>query len=703
MAYEIRYTDTVNKGSIFVEDGTLNSETSLVLPGRNVTSYGQAVAENFLHLLENFANTEAPERPVEGQLWYDNSDGVDQLKVYDGTNWAAAGGLKKASSEPAVANSSAGDLWVNTENQQLYLFTGSAWILVGPDFSDGLLTGTQAENIIGTDDKSYNVLTVKIEDKPAIIISSQEFIPKTAIAGFRTGIKPGINISSIPLIGNQQLKYYGTAEKAEALVVGGQVISASNFLRGDGVSSSDFELRVRNNEGIKIGTESQFTLGVSETSGVITNNTNGSSIDFRLNNGNLTPTVVRIDSTGNVGINNLAPEENLDIRGNIKVAQRVGEPETGFITVESTIQSDNIGTGSIVTKGGVGISRNLNVGGDADIGGVLTTNNIVPDQPATRNIGTTNNKFNQIHATSFIGNLQGNVNGTVSGRSGSADRLASATTFAVGGDVENSSFEFDGQTGGSTKTFDIRIANSFISNKQEIFDISNADELLINKTTGETGVYRVKKSNFLKTIPLVPAGVVLPFGGNRLPPGWLLCDGSEVKKTDFFLLWEAIGHNFRDPQLLSDLGVNTFALPDMRGRFPLGLDNIGGQSANRVTDLAADSIGGNSGNESKDIVKANLPDHDHDLNDEQRQQYYAVRVSSAAATANSVIPLTLEPGLGGTLGLASSGGIKGGGALGNNVFREITNAQGEVIEKLGAPFNVMNPFLAFTYIIYTGQ
>ena len=65
-------------------------------PGRGTTAYGQAVNENFLHLLENFANTTAPLRPVEGQLWYDSTQGVDQLKVYDGTNWVASGGLKKA-------------------------------------------------------------------------------------------------------------------------------------------------------------------------------------------------------------------------------------------------------------------------------------------------------------------------------------------------------------------------------------------------------------------------------------------------------------------------------------------------------------------------------------------------------------------------------------------------------------------------------
>ena len=56
MAYTIPYTDQANKGTITIQDSTLNQDTSLKLPGRNTTAYGSAIAENFLHLLENFAS-----------------------------------------------------------------------------------------------------------------------------------------------------------------------------------------------------------------------------------------------------------------------------------------------------------------------------------------------------------------------------------------------------------------------------------------------------------------------------------------------------------------------------------------------------------------------------------------------------------------------------------------------------------------------
>ena len=55
---------------------------------------------------------------------------VDQLKLYDGTTWISAPGLKKATQRP-MPTIVTGDPWVDTDNQQLYLYTGLGWVLVG--------------------------------------------------------------------------------------------------------------------------------------------------------------------------------------------------------------------------------------------------------------------------------------------------------------------------------------------------------------------------------------------------------------------------------------------------------------------------------------------------------------------------------------------------------------------------------------------
>ena len=68
-----------------VADGTVNTTaTDLYLVGRALTDYGTYENENYVFLLENFANSTAPTQPVLGQLWY-NSD-TDEISTYSSTD-----------------------------------------------------------------------------------------------------------------------------------------------------------------------------------------------------------------------------------------------------------------------------------------------------------------------------------------------------------------------------------------------------------------------------------------------------------------------------------------------------------------------------------------------------------------------------------------------------------------------------------------
>ncbi len=671
MAYTIAYTDQANKGTITIEDNTLNTVTDLKIPGRNTTAYGTAISENFLHLLENFASATEPSNPVEGQLWYDSTPGKEQLKVYNLPDWVPVGGIIRGTTEPEAANSQIGDLWTDTDNQQLYLFTGSGWILVGPTFSDGLNTGPIPVTVTGTDNLTYSIVQIEVNAQPVAIISTDEFVPKTVIPGFTT-IKPGITLSTRDVTGDGAAKFYGTAEKAESLIVNNVNVSAGNFLRSDVVSTTLNALNVQNNAGINYGINSEMNIGIEGNAGIIQHQVAGSNIDMRVRNAGTSKTVVRVDSDLKVGINNEAPEEALDVTGNVQ--------SSGVLKINDVTDATTIGTGSAIIKGGVGIAKNLFVGGLTELENTLTSRNIEPDQSNVRNIGAALNKYKTIYATTFIGNLTGNVSGTVSGRAGSADKLTSSTTFRLTGDVSAEDFVFDGQVGGSTKTFTTSISNTIVSNKQNITETQVDDEFLLNRTTGDTGLKKVSRRNLLKAVAVNPPGVVVPYAGAATPTGWLLCDGSEYVIAEFQQLFDAIGYTFKDtPE------TGKFAVPDLRGRFPLGLDNMNGVSANRVTSNSADSLGGSGGTETKTISIQNLPEHEHDLRSPSGEQFFAVREINTGDTVpsgaqRSTFDVASQQN---SQRLLTSGGVLDGGN--------------------GDPLDVMNPFLSMKYIIYTGR
>ncbi len=94
----------------------------------------------------------------------------------------------------------------------------------------------------------------------------------------------------------------------------------------------------------------------------------------------------------------------------------------------------------------------------------------------------------------------------------------------------------------------------------------------------------------------VPSGSITAYGATTTPSGWVLCDGETYdasSDTSFQDLFDVIGNVFGG----SD---NTdFQTPDLRGRFMLGLDNMGGTAANVVTAAEADSLGSSSGLENQ--------------------------------------------------------------------------------------------------------
>ena len=693
MAYLINYSDS-NKGTISIEDSTINQTTSLDIPGRNTTSYGSVIAESFLKLLENFSNTAAPRNPIQGQLWYDTSTGVNSLKLYDGTSWVNAGGLKKGNNAPAVASSLTGDLWADTDNNQLYIFTGSAWTLVGPEYSAGLLTGANPLTVTGKDEVNYTVLQIEVQGNPIAIYSTRSFSPKSTIVGFSI-IQPGLNLSSANIAGAGIGKYYGTAEKAENLVVSANElpVAASKFLRSDVSSTTNEQLIISNDKGLRIGVTNTIDIAVSNGTGQMVNQTQGAPLDFKIKNDDgIQKNVLRIDSTEKVGINTITPAEALDVAGSIQASNN--------LIVQGTTDSTSIGTGSVKISGGVGIAKKLWVGNAVNIAGTTTSASIEPSATQTFNLGSSEKRWQTVHAVQFRGDIVGNVTGTVTGGAANANKLTTASTFQLSGDVSSNQITFDGSTGGTTKVFTTAISNTFIANKTLATAPRQDDEVIINRVSGDsTGVFKISQSALVSSVPVIPIGTIVPFGGVNLPAGWLLCDGSEQRIADYLDLYNAIQFQFKDQ---SQVASGFFGLPDFRGRFPLGADNMGGTSANRVTDVNADTVGLASGVESRAIDVKNLPEHEHDLRSPKGAQFYVILDDSGTPQDADTIIYDAPTGNQAGQARTSSGGLLNRRNITYNQNTGLEQFETFDISELGTPFNVLNPFLTVKYIIYSG-
>lgn len=89
----------------------------------------------------------------------------------------------------------------------------------------------------------------------------------------------------------------------------------------------------------------------------------------------------------------------------------------------------------------------------------------------------------------------------------------------------------------------------------------------------------------------VPPGSITSYAGNTVPSGWLLCDGSTLNKNDYPELFSAIGYIYGG-------SGNSFKLPNLSGRFPLGKGS-------------SHSLAETGGNETVTLTTAQMPSHTH--------------------------------------------------------------------------------------------
>jgi hypothetical protein len=581
MAISINYTD----GRIITVDDKEKDETStpITFLGKGYSQgYSEVVGENFLHVLENFAFPSPPSPAVKGQLWFNTNNLVNNdtlastsinsygLKVYDGSNWLPLGVLKKSSQIPTLesaesTNLSLGDLYVDTAKQQLYIFNESGWTLVGPQFNAAEKTGIEVDVITdASNNVARPVLSVFVKTRRVAIISDQEFTPKSVIEGFPI-IKQGINLTTSSLsTSSAGTKFWGVSEKAETLIVGDETVDAKNFLRSDKTSTTGFGVNIRNNNGLSIGNDLSFNIGTESTGSFLYNKILGSTIDLRLRKSNAIRTVLRVSSNndnlqrGSVGINVLAPEESLDVDGNIKT--------TGKLIITG---SDN---NSISTQGGLTVQKSVSINQNLTVGGLITSQDIEPSS-SLYNLGSTGKKWGTIYAD-YIGDasnqvvIYGQLNGVYNGNTtGFSGGFLNSVGVELLGDTRG---QFSFKNSGQNVSFTTNLAPDVISSKPETTGFVNSDVLLLERNNT---LYRIKKSTMVSTMPVVPLGTILLHSGDSvsIPQGYLPCNGQEVLVSEYNNLYQLIQYKFKPQSELSGppSGISTFALPDLRLEVPI--------------------------------------------------------------------------------------------------------------------------------------
>tara|TARA_Y200000002_G_scaffold380447_1_gene391951 strand:- start:2251 stop:4335 length:2085 start_codon:yes stop_codon:yes gene_type:complete len=431
MAYQINKTN----GDLLVNlvDGQVNTQTTdISLIGRNYSGFGESINENFVKMLENFTNTQAPATPLTGQLWYDS--GEARLKLYDGAQFKSAGGPIVSPTQPQMVT---GDLWIDNQNNKLYFYDGTDLVLVGPDFSSSEGTsGFTTETVLDTTQSNRTLVNLNVGGQKEAILSNIRFTPNSAnpITGIVGAVEKGINII------DDDFKFHGTATSADTIInAQGVKKNASQFMPTDANATSNGTISTINNGGITVGPEDNINIGIVANQTIIANQVRDRNLDIQVRKASGATSAIKVDTANSyLGIFKASPTATLDVGGSVKI--------DGDLTVSGNTFSTDVDNLRIKDKNiELAITSDSTVLPDADVNdaGIIVKAN--PDDKEfiwklATNAFTSNVFFDSSAGYKINGNTV--ISGTTLGTITSAPQMQTLGTLTALG-VDN--VEVDGQ------------------------------------------------------------------------------------------------------------------------------------------------------------------------------------------------------------------------------------------------------------------
>jgi len=370
MAYTVNKTNSAASPNQYtVQDGVVNTQTDLSFVGKGYAGYGEVIAENFLALMENFANPTAPTKPIQGQLWYDTAE--SRLKIYTGSTFVPPGAnVPYQSNAPGALTQ--GDIWIDSDTGQMYYYNGASSVLVGPPSTTGTTNGFVFDSIFDSLENTQNITKLFNDGNLIAIISEDTFTPRTSITGFAT-VKKGITLTTAIT----DAKFQGTATDSDKL--GGAL--ASTFMKSNANDTISGTFGVVDDGGLQVGVDSDLSITVDSTGVIVSNVISDTDITFKMNDGGTTTTLMTLDgSESRVGIGTTTPSAKLEVVGTIKAT-----------SLETSV------TGNVVGNVTGSASLNLLLSGGS-LSGTLTTQTIIPDTDETYDVGSTTRGYNTVHA-----------------------------------------------------------------------------------------------------------------------------------------------------------------------------------------------------------------------------------------------------------------------------------------------------------------